>query len=762
MCKRLFFLISIVVVLGLVGNAQAVLVGYWNFDDGTANDSSGNDHHGTLMYDATTVIDGNIPGLGAGNRALTLDGTEDYVLCGGDACDVDPCWADFYTDQMTLACWVKLPDGYTLDYEPAMTKDGVWKLYRNANGHGIALGSYCNGGDSYMTYNPETGNPMSVYLSDGEWHHTAAVFDGVAGTKKIYIDGYFASQEAVVSGGLAISTYAVAIGRRLQYTAVWKGLLDEVYMYDSAESEASIRALASNHQAYDPTPDDGTIDVDNALASVSWLAVGAVDCRVYRGTDFDLVNDACDVVDKGTVAGLSYSGAPMGALTLGETYYWRIDVNDGNAVIPAGFVWDFTVEIEPEITSQPSPFDGCKYVSTSKQISWQAGDGAIKSELYFSTNQQWVVDACDSIRTTIVAPDPCVASPALAADITYYWKVDSNAGTLYFPGDVWSFSTDTTSPEAGLVGYWPLDEKSGGSTVTWDISGNDHHGTLQQGDITSGVDIVSDPDKGNVLECDNPGGHSHNINSIVQCGGGNTGVDDDPCWAELQDQITLMAWTKVKAFHTTHYLITRGHLFQMTRNSGNDNLRTYLGALTDYYQYGYINLNDGKWHHVALTYDNSVNERKVYTDGKLQSTENPDGKLGSDDEGFVIGGRDNLSYDNAGWDGLIDEVKLYDVVVPCWKIARIAADCGTCVGDLDANSVVSLTDLNILVGDLTMAKIGTGEWKIYPGDDEWKNCSDMDNDDDIDLADLNRMVGNLTWEKLFFDNWFYPAGKYCP
>jgi len=38
----------------------------------------------------------------------------------------------------------------------------------------------------------------------------------------------------------------------------------------------------------------------------------------------------------------------------------------------------------------------------------------------------------------------------------------------------------------------------------------------------------------------------------------------------------------------------------------------------------------------------------------------------------------------------------------------------------------------------------------------------MDNDDDIDLADLNRMVGNLTWEKIFFDNWFYPAGKYCP
>ena len=49
MCKRLFFLISIVLVLGLVGNASADLVARWTFDDGDATDSGPDGtHHGTL------------------------------------------------------------------------------------------------------------------------------------------------------------------------------------------------------------------------------------------------------------------------------------------------------------------------------------------------------------------------------------------------------------------------------------------------------------------------------------------------------------------------------------------------------------------------------------------------------------------------------------------------------------------------------------------------------------------------------------------
>ena len=86
-----------------------------------------------------------------------------------------------------------------------------------------------------------------------------------------------------------------------------------------------------------------------------------------------------------------------------------------------------------------------------------------------------------------------------------------------------------------------------------------------------------------------------------------------------------------------------------------------------------------------------------------------------------------------------------------WLIKTYAAYT-TCGGDLDANSIVNLDDLNILIGDLTLAEMDTGRtglWTILPSETitggYWRSCSDMDSDGDIDLADLNRLIGNLTW-----------------
>ena len=100
-------------------------------------------------------------------------------------------------------------------------------------------------------------------------------------------------------------------------------------------------------------------------------------------------------------------------------------------------------------------------------------------------------------------------------------------------------------------------------------------------------------------------------------------------------------------------------------------------------------------------------------------------------------------------------------------LIKTDAACTSCGGDLDANSIVNLDDLNQLVGDLTMAQIATGQWTILPGNPitggYWRSCSDMDSDDDIDIADLNRLLGNLTWERIMTgSNWYYPCGTYDP
>ena len=52
MCKKLFCLVSFVLLLNVAGITRADLVGYWTLDEGsgtTIHDSSGNGNDGTLV-----------------------------------------------------------------------------------------------------------------------------------------------------------------------------------------------------------------------------------------------------------------------------------------------------------------------------------------------------------------------------------------------------------------------------------------------------------------------------------------------------------------------------------------------------------------------------------------------------------------------------------------------------------------------------------------------------------------------------------------
>ncbi len=76
MCRKLFYAISIALVVSLAGSARAELVAHWRLEDGsgtTAIDSSANGNDGTLNGDPRWA-DGQIGG------ALDFDGNGDDVL----------------------------------------------------------------------------------------------------------------------------------------------------------------------------------------------------------------------------------------------------------------------------------------------------------------------------------------------------------------------------------------------------------------------------------------------------------------------------------------------------------------------------------------------------------------------------------------------------------------------------------------------------------------------------------------------------------
>ena len=202
-----------------------------------------------------------------------------------------------------------------------------------------------------------------------------------------------------------------------------------------------------------------------------------------------------------------------------------------------------------------------------------------------------------------------------------------------------------------LIGHWSFD----GATVE-DSSGYGHHGRLVQGDPTTSINILYDDEReSHVLELDNPSGHS--VNSVVDCGGNAS----EGGWANISNAVTIAAWVKVDTYHVGHqYLITKGSSYQLTRSRATDGMRTYMHGLSSAVLTCSKNVNDGGWHHIAVTYDSNEAKRRIFIDGGEENCDRQSGPLIINSDSFVIGGRLSAAYDHRGWDGRIDEVRLYD------------------------------------------------------------------------------------------------------
>src|SRR4030065_1212158 len=97
MYKKLIYLFSFALVLGVAGNASADLVAHWKLDEGSGNtvyDSGTSGNDGTFESDPQWVA-------GYYGGALEFDGTDDNIDCGND---------DSFniTDEITLSAWINI------------------------------------------------------------------------------------------------------------------------------------------------------------------------------------------------------------------------------------------------------------------------------------------------------------------------------------------------------------------------------------------------------------------------------------------------------------------------------------------------------------------------------------------------------------------------------------------------------------------------------------------------------------------------------
>jgi hypothetical protein len=440
MSKKLVYLSSFVFVLCLLLTSIAEcadpgLVAWYRFD-GNADDSSGNNIHGTEMGDPTYE-----PGVFG--EAISLDGDGDYVDCGLDPkLDI--------TEFLTFTYWIKVVE-FDKSWNTVLARgDDSWRSSRAGTNNFMEAAVGGTAGNWTYGVTP---------VDDGEWHHVGWVYDGTM--NYLYVDGEIDATEEN-SGEITVSSYPLYIGDNSQATGrFWTGLIDDVLIFNRALTQEEVQIImvgsAGDYpQASGPTPADGALHADT-WANISWRAGDfAVSHDVYFSDNFDDVEGGAESTFQGNqtstflVVGFPGFAYPDGLIP-GTTYYWRIDeVNEAEPNSPwKGEIWSFS--IPPKTAYFPDPADGGESVSVDGQLSWTAGFGAKLHTVYFGESYDEVDNAAGGLPQGTLTYDP----GALTMAKTYYWRVDEFDVIETYKGNVWSFTTQgavgSPSPAKGAV-----------------------------------------------------------------------------------------------------------------------------------------------------------------------------------------------------------------------------------------------------------------------------------------------------------------------
>jgi len=196
---------------GSVSANPGGIVGLWHFD-GNAQDSSGNNNHGTVY--GAEFVDGKF------GQALSFDGN-DYVDCGAGIA---------ITTAITVEAWIK-PSAFT-NYD-AIAANFVWPT----NPEGFSFRVMADGRlvwRAVLSGNNAYSITSTAALATGNWYHVAVTHD--SSYTRLYINGTLDKEET--PGGTIIN-----LGKALKigwddYAAdrVFNGLIDEVRIWDEALS----------------------------------------------------------------------------------------------------------------------------------------------------------------------------------------------------------------------------------------------------------------------------------------------------------------------------------------------------------------------------------------------------------------------------------------------------------------------------------------------------------------------------------------------
>jgi hypothetical protein len=199
--------------------------------------------------------------------------------------------------------------------------------------------------------------------------------------------------------------------------------------------------------------------------------------------------------------------------------------------------------------------------------------------------------------------------------------------------------------ERGLIAWWCLDGDASDSAGA-------HTGTVYGNPVWTTGQIQG------ALLLDGNGDY-------VDCGNSSS--------FNLTDAITVTAWIKVHVFDKyVQAVVNKGDSAWRLQRANLNNIGFHCtmqsGSLLSLNSS--VNVHDGQWHHVAGVYDGR--EGRLYVDGIVDASQAMSGSIAANNFPVWIGA--NSEYQGKHWNGLIDDVRIYDVALSDQEITELVGE----------------------------------------------------------------------------------------
>ena len=446
---------------------------------------------GDVTFEAEKAID--ILAICPTGTALQFDGVDDYVEVSYHPV--------LNTNKITVLAWVKGSAqifGRVVSHYEHGVEQRAWTMYSAGEGVSDKLKVVVSDNGQYSEPGHRKTYRTTTTAFDNTWRFVGFTFDGPNSNLKLYVDGTEDTNVTKIYDDpiseIYNSTAGLTIGCDLYYGAadyLFKGLIDEVAIYNRALSADEIRANMHRRLAGDEPNLVGYWDFDEGEGQIVYdLSGNGNDGQLGSTPEADSSDPAwvesdapigvCSLYQIATMAvdrAVDRKTAMLEELLAGLANEWTAyealeellesgdygDLNYGDIVTAKQKINSATQHEEQSIgaleksvekledalsalgyepppplpppgqASNPNPANGATNVSTSADLNWTAGFGAVSHNVYFGTTSPGTFRG----NQTATIFDPS----SMAENTTYYWRIDEVNPSGTTTGTVWSFRT---------------------------------------------------------------------------------------------------------------------------------------------------------------------------------------------------------------------------------------------------------------------------------------------------------------------------------